>query len=144
MAMDDKPYWKRRLNPQTGEVKMIGRKLVIVAALALMSAVGLAGWLSGEDSTSVPLKGKWPKQGFRPAAIFDDTFEFTVVGGRIRFRCGDTLDGEARRIAYDKTTDVLTLEDVALEEGRKSPVLRSSIQVIVHPSRSRLRKSFDP
>jgi hypothetical protein len=112
---------------------MMNRKFAFVA-VSLLAVVGVICAIS-KAANEVPLKGKWPHQPFQPTAIFDGDFELSVKDGRIHIRCGDQLDGEVRRVSYDKASDVLTLEDIALEEGKKTPILHPRVQILVHPDR---------
>jgi len=124
---------------------MIGRKAGIVAIVSLAIVVGAVyGFGAGDRSGGVPLKGKWPREPFNPTAIFDDSFELSVKDGRIHMRCGKLLDGEVRRIVYDKASDLLTLEDIATKDGKDTPIYNSKVVVVVHPNRSTIPKSFAP
>ncbi len=99
---------------------MIDRKFAF-AIVSLLAVLGLICAISNA-ANEVPLKGKWPRQPFQPTAIFDADFELSVKDGRIHIRCGDQLDAEVKRITYDKVSDVLTLDDIALEEGKRTPI----------------------
>jgi hypothetical protein len=125
---------------------MIQRKSVIVAIVLLTSIIGVAEWLGGgERPKSVPLKGKWPSQGLNPIAIFDDDFELSVKNGRVHFTHGNNIDFEATRIFYDRASDLLTLEGLAIEEGKDTPVMSPKVVIVVHPHRQQgPRKTLGP
>ena len=112
---------------------MINRKFAF-GAVSLLGAVGVICAISRAEN-EVPLKGQWPHQLFQPTAIFDGDFKLSVKDGRIHIRCGDQIDGEVKRVSYDKASDVLTLDDIALEDGKKTPILHPRVQILVHPDR---------
>jgi hypothetical protein len=119
---------------------MVGRKSAVVAALIVMGAIGVSALLNAGDSQSVKLKGIWPKQPLSPTAIFDDSFELSVKDGRIHVRCGSNFEGEVRRITYDKASDVLTLEDVAIDEPKSGLAHRVRVLIVAHRTTNKIPK----